>query len=72
MREQSSYSSPHYRSHDFTYSVCPSTGGVAHDSLGSGEGGVLVSTKIRPQYETSATVPELQLHVNHISVTSDP
>lgn len=66
MGEQSSYSSPHYRSHDFTYSVCPSTGGVA------GEGGVLVSTKIRPQYETSATVPELQLHVNHISVTSDP
>ena len=31
---------------------------------------MLVSTKIRPQYETSATVPELQLHVNHISVTS--
>lgn len=24
---------------------------------------MLVSTKIRPQYETSATVPELQLHV---------
>lgn len=41
--------------------------------LGWGKEGVLVSTKIvRPQYETTETVPELQLHVNHISVTSDP
>lgn len=32
-----------------------------------GGGGVLFSTKIRPQYETTATVLGIQLLVNHLS-----